>query len=62
MQAREGFDKNRGLDFSSNEATKAVEHAEGVAQVLRHNVVQGKQQEDKDVLSMTSVKVLYTIG
>jgi complex III assembly factor LYRM7 len=56
VQAREGFDKNCTLDSSSNEATEAVKHAEGVAQVLRHNVVQGKQQDGRDVLSMAVLK------
>lgn len=50
-QARKGFDKQSSLDPASQEATKAIEHAEGVARILRHNVVQGVRGEN-DVLSM----------
>ena len=49
-QARTGFDSLRTLDADSEEAIKGVQHAEGVAQVLRHNLVQGKQIEGSDVL------------
>jgi hypothetical protein len=61
-QARDGFNKNRSLESSSKEATEAVAHAEGVAQVLRHNIVQGKQEEGEDVLSMSSSDVWNWIG
>jgi complex III assembly factor LYRM7 len=54
-QARAGFDSLSSLDPSSEEASKGIAHAEGVAEVLRHNVVQGERQGDSDVLSrMTS--------
>jgi len=51
-QARTGFDNLRSLDSESEEAIKGIEHAEGVASVLRHNVVQGKQVEGSDVLRL----------
>ena len=47
-QARTGFEQQSSLDPSSQEATKAIKHAEGVAQVLRHNVVQGVQAAGED--------------
>ena len=47
-QARVGFDKQSSLEPSSEEATKAIAHAEGVAQVLRHNIVQGVQGAGDD--------------
>jgi len=40
--AREIFEANRGLSRNDTEAVKQIQHAEGVAQVLRENVVQGK--------------------
>jgi complex III assembly factor LYRM7 len=42
-QARAGFDKQTWLDSSSKDVTDAIAHAEGVAQILRHNIVQGVQ-------------------
>lgn len=56
VQARKGFDKHRSLDASSAEARDAVAHAEGIAQILRHNVVQGEQQQGNGVLSMPIVR------
>lgn len=50
-QVRAGFDNNSSLDPSSPEATKAIEHAEGVASVLRHNIVQGVQAPGSDRFS-----------
>lgn len=50
-QARAGFENLSSLDPSSEEASKGIAHAEGVAEVLRHNVVQGVRQGDSDVLS-----------
>ncbi|KAK5107800.1 hypothetical protein LTR62_000668 [Meristemomyces frigidus] len=41
QQAREAFNKNRRLESGSVEASSAIEHAQGVAQILRENVVQG---------------------
>lgn len=52
-QARDGFNKHRSLDASSKEATDGIKHAEGVAEVLKHNIVQGKQVEGSDKLSMS---------
>lgn len=43
-QARESFIKNRKLESGSNEATQAIQHAQGVAQILRENVVQGENR------------------
>ncbi|RVX75465.1 Mitochondrial zinc maintenance protein 1, mitochondrial [Exophiala mesophila] len=51
-QARAGFQNLSSLDPSSDEAVKAIAHAEGVVDVLRHNVVQGKQVEGSDVLKL----------
>ena len=62
VQAREEFDKNRYLEDSSKEATEAVKHAESVALVLRHNIVQGEQQKGKDVLSMAECGIFQTNG
>ena len=45
MFARDGFNLNRGLEPGSVEAEKGVEHALGVAQILRENVVQGQANE-----------------
>jgi complex III assembly factor LYRM7 len=55
-QARTGFDKLSSLDPTSEEATKGIGHAEGVAQMLRQNVVQGQRQGDSDVLSMGAAR------
>ncbi|KIX00998.1 uncharacterized protein Z518_10064 [Rhinocladiella mackenziei CBS 650.93] len=52
VQARTGFDNMSSLDPSSDEALKGIEHAEGVASILRHNIVQGKQVEGSDVLRL----------
>ncbi|KAK3632729.1 Mitochondrial zinc maintenance protein 1, mitochondrial [Elasticomyces elasticus] len=43
--ARDGFIKNRKLDSGSVEASSAIEHAQGVAQILRENLVQGQKVE-----------------
>ncbi|KAK5942753.1 Mitochondrial zinc maintenance protein 1, mitochondrial [Knufia obscura] len=42
-QARGGFEKGRSLDPASKEAIGAIEHAEGVVEVLTKNIVQGQQ-------------------
>lgn len=44
-QARQGFDGLRSLEASSSEADEAIKHAEGVAEVLLTNVVQGKRMD-----------------
>jgi complex III assembly factor LYRM7 len=54
-QARTGFNNNSALDASSTEASAAIEHAEGVAEVLRHNVVQGVQGEGGNISMSTSL-------
>lgn len=54
-QARGGFDKGRSLEASSKEATEAIQHAEGVSEVLIKNIVQGQQVEnEKDKFSKSS--------
>jgi hypothetical protein len=58
VQAREGFDQNRLMDSSSKEVTDAVAYAEDVAQILRHNIVQGRKEEGKNVLSMALRRML----
>ncbi|KAI4806169.1 hypothetical protein E4T45_10932 [Aureobasidium sp. EXF-8846] len=45
--ARDSFDKNRRFKAGSIEAEKAVEHAQGVAQILRENVVQGSTDKEE---------------
>ncbi|RMY65788.1 hypothetical protein D0863_08875 [Hortaea werneckii] len=40
--AHESFAKNRRLEVGGVEAGQGIEHAQGVAQILRENVVQGK--------------------
>ncbi|EXJ95619.1 hypothetical protein A1O1_00741 [Capronia coronata CBS 617.96] len=52
IQARSGFEKLSSIDPSSEEAQKGIEHAEGVASILRHNIVQGKHVEGSDVLRL----------
>ncbi|ETN46214.1 uncharacterized protein HMPREF1541_00398 [Cyphellophora europaea CBS 101466] len=44
-QARQGFQDKRSLDPSSEEANEAIKHAEGVAEILRTNVVQGRRAD-----------------
>ena len=36
--------KNRSLQSGSIEASQAIEHAQGVAKILRENVVQGESK------------------
>ncbi|KAF2097274.1 mitochondrial zinc maintenance protein 1, mitochondrial [Rhizodiscina lignyota] len=40
--AREGFEGNKTLPPGGEAALSGIQHAEGVAQILRENVVQGK--------------------
>lgn len=42
-EARKGFETNSHLLSDSKEATAGIAHAEDVAKILRHNVVQGEQ-------------------
>ncbi|EHY58344.1 Mitochondrial zinc maintenance protein 1, mitochondrial [Exophiala dermatitidis] len=51
-QARIGFEASSSLDPSSEEAVKGIEHAEGVASILRHNIVQGKHEDGSDVIRL----------
>ena len=51
--ARQGFEKDRHLSPSSDEAAKQIHYAQDVARVLRENVVQGRAAEgDPNRLSM----------
>ncbi|KAH0155262.1 hypothetical protein KCU67_g8781, partial [Aureobasidium melanogenum] len=45
--ARDSFDQNRSIKAGSIEAEEAVEHAQGVAQILRENVVQGATDKEE---------------
>lgn len=42
-EARKNFETNRVLAPNSPESIAAIAHAEEVARILRHNIVQGKQ-------------------
>ena len=53
-QARVGFEKLSTADSSSKEVTDAIAHAKGVAEVLRHNIVQGVQAADGQTMSAYS--------
>ena len=53
-QARVGFEKLSTADSSSKEVTDAIAHAKGVAEVLRHNIVQGVQAADGQTMSANS--------
>lgn len=44
--AKESFAKNGKLEIGGVEAGTAIEHAQGVARILRENVVQGKNKGD----------------
>jgi complex III assembly factor LYRM7 len=50
QQAREGFNNLRSAKATSDEATKGIAHAEEVAKLLRHNIVQGQKVEGKEAL------------
>jgi len=52
LQARIGFDKGRQLGSDSEDAVKSVAHAEEVAKLLRHNIVQGETKEGEDVIKL----------
>lgn len=45
--ARESFNANSHLESGSVEIQQGIEHAQGVAKILRENVVQGKQDKAK---------------
>ena len=54
-EARQQFQQGRNLSGGSEEAVKGIEHAEGVALVLRQNVVQGQrdtQEADRFRMSL----------
>ena len=57
MQAREGFNGLRFAKATSDEATTGIAHAEEVAKLLRHNIVQGQKVEGKNVLRMSSYMI-----
>lgn len=48
LEARTQFERNRHLSRDSREAAEGIQHAEGVAQILRANVVQGVAETGKD--------------
>lgn len=50
-EARSKFEQSRTISSASEDAVKAIEHAEGVAQILRQNIVQGAQEEGPDRFS-----------
>ena len=50
-QARQQFQDNRSLELQSTEAENAIKHAEGVAEVLRTNIVQGRKDDGAKVYS-----------
>jgi complex III assembly factor LYRM7 len=50
QRAREGFNNLRSAKATSDEATKGIAHAEEVAKLLRHNIVQGQKVEGKEAL------------
>jgi len=45
-QARDAFRSNAALQADDPAIAKAIEHAEGVAKILRENIVQGKHVGD----------------
>lgn len=54
--ARRAFEENRMLSPNGTEALGGIAHAEEVARVLRHNVVQGvRQGESVEKYSMLSL-------
>lgn len=44
--ARESFNLNKGKASGTIEAEQGIEHAKGVTQILRENVVQGAKGAD----------------
>lgn len=44
-EARKQFDRNRNFSPDSEEAAKAIAHAEDAARILKHNIAQGRQVE-----------------
>lgn len=52
QQAYEKFSENRALESGSTEAGTAIELAQGIAQVLRENVVQGKNKSGTDIYKL----------
>lgn len=51
-QARDSFNNLRSLNASSEAASKGVAHAEEVAKLLKHNIVQAKKVEGKETYRM----------
>jgi len=51
-QARDSFNSLRSLNASSEEATKGIVHAEEVARLLRHNIVQAQKVEGKEAYQL----------
>ena len=54
-QARDSFNSLRSLNASSEEATKGIVHAEEVARLLRHNIVQAQKVEGKEAYRTSAI-------
>lgn len=61
-QARIGFDKARELESGSADAQKLVNHAEEVAKLLRHNIVQGETQDGEEVISRLHISASASLS
>jgi len=51
-QARDRFNNLRSLNASSDEAMREISHAQEVAKLLRHNIVQAQKAEGKDAYQL----------
>lgn len=51
-QARDSFNNLRSLNASSEAAATGIVHAEEVAKLLRHNIVQAKKVEGKEAYQL----------
>ncbi|KAI9826138.1 MAG: Mitochondrial zinc maintenance protein 1, mitochondrial [Thelocarpon impressellum] len=47
-EARKGFESGHALAPGSHEAKAGVAHAEEVARILRHNIVQGQRANEEE--------------
>ena len=52
LKARQLFEEGRRLKQSSEDAIKAIQHAEDVARMLRQNVVQGRAEGSGEQFSV----------
>ena len=60
--ARSNFESSRFLSVDSTEASAAIRHAEEVAEVLRRNVVQGKEVEGGQGERFRKLRVSFSWG